>query len=60
MGEAIAYARSNWAALSRYLEAAYLSIDNNASENSMRPIALGRKNWLIWAATTAGGRRRAG
>jgi hypothetical protein len=44
MGEAIAYARSNWAALSRYLEAEYLSIDNNASENAMRPIAVGRKN----------------
>ncbi len=46
MGEAIAYTRSNWTALTRYLEAPYLSIDNNASENAIRPIALGRKNWL--------------
>ena len=46
VGEAIAYARSNWAALSRYLESAYLSSDNNAVENAIRPIALGRKNWL--------------
>jgi hypothetical protein len=46
MGEAIAYARSNWTALSRYLEAPYLSIDNNATENAIRPIALGRKNRL--------------
>ena len=46
MGEAIAYARSNWAALTRYLESPYLSIDKNASENAIRPIALGRKNWL--------------
>jgi transposase len=45
-GEAIAYARSNWVALSRYLESPYLSIDNNATENAIRPIALGRKNWL--------------
>lgn len=44
IGEAIAYARSNWAALSRYLESPYLSIDNNATENAIRPIALGRKN----------------
>jgi transposase len=46
VGEAIAYARSNWTALTRYLESPYLSIDNNASENAIRPIALGRKNWL--------------
>jgi transposase len=46
VGEAIAYARSNWVALSRYLESPYLSIDNNATENSIRPIAVGRKNWL--------------
>jgi transposase len=45
-GEAIAYARSNWVALSRYLESPYLSIDNNATENAIRPIAVGRKNWL--------------
>ena len=46
VGEAIAYARSNWVALSRYLVSPYLSIDNNATENAIRPIALGRKNWL--------------
>jgi transposase len=46
IGEAIAYARSNRTALSQYLESPYLSIDNNASENAIRPIALGRKNWL--------------
>ncbi len=46
IGEAIAYARSNWTALTRYLDASFLSIDNNAAERAMRPIALGRKNWL--------------
>jgi hypothetical protein len=46
IGDAIAYARSNWVALTRYLESPYLSIDNNATENAIRPIALGRKNWL--------------
>jgi hypothetical protein len=46
VGEAIAYARSNWVALTRYLESPWLSIDNNATENAIRPIALGRKNWL--------------
>jgi hypothetical protein len=46
IGEAIAYARSNWTALTRYLESPYLSIDNNATENAIRPVAVGRKNWL--------------
>jgi transposase len=46
VGEAIAYAQSNWTALLRYLESPYLSIDNNATENAIRPIAVGRKNWL--------------
>ena len=46
IGQAISYTRSNWAALVRHLEAGFLSLDNNAAERAMRPIALGRKNWL--------------
>lgn len=46
IGEALSYSRTNWEALTRYLESPYLSIDNNATENAIRPIALGRKNWL--------------
>jgi transposase len=46
MGEAIGYARSNWRALTRYLDAGFLAIDNNAAERALRPIAVGRKNWL--------------
>ncbi len=57
VGEAIAYARSNWAPLSRYLESPYLSIDNNATENAIRPIALGARIGCIWGATAAAGRR---
>jgi transposase len=54
IGEAISYSRSNWTALSRYLEAGYLSIDNNASENAIRPIAVGRKNWLFCGSDRGG------
>ena len=54
IGEAISYTRSNWAALNRYLEAGFLSIDNNATENAIRPIALGRKNWLFCGSDTGG------
>jgi transposase len=54
IGAAIAYARSSGKALSRYLEADYLSIDNNASENALRPIAVGRKNWLFCGSDRGG------
>lgn len=54
IGEAIFYTRSNWIALSRYLEADFLAIDNNASENAMRPIAVGRKNWLFCGSDRGG------
>jgi len=54
IGEAISYSRMNWAALSCYLEAGFLSIDNNASENAIRPIAVGRKNWLFCGSDRGG------
>jgi len=54
IGEAIGYTLSNWPALSRYVEAEFLSIDNNASENAMRPIAVGRKNWLFCGSDAGG------
>jgi transposase len=55
---AIGYALSNWSALSRYVESGILDIDNNACERAMRPIALGRKNWLF-AGSDRGGRAAA-
>jgi transposase len=47
IGQAIAYALNNWTALNRYLEDGRLSIDNNASERSLRAIVLGRKNFMF-------------
>ena len=58
LGEAIAYALNHWAALIRPLEAGFLEIDNGASERSMKPIALGRKNWLF-AGNDEGGKTAA-
>jgi transposase len=43
VGQAIAYARSNWAALCRYPEHGDLSIDNNLAERMLRAQALGRR-----------------
>ena len=55
---AIRYARSRWAALTRYCEDGRLEISNNAAENAIRPVALGRKNWLF-AGSDSGGERAA-
>ena len=55
---AIGYALQNWAALTRYTEAGILDIDNNACERQIRPVAVGRKNWLF-AGSDRGGRAAA-
>ena len=47
LGKAIKYSLSQWDKLIRYLESPYLTPDNNACENAIRPFVLGRKNWLF-------------
>ena len=47
LGQAISYSLTNWIALTRYLGNGILDIDNNRAERLMRPITLGRKNWLF-------------
>jgi transposase len=54
--KAIDYALSNWRALTRYLDDGNVPIDNNAAENSVRPLAIGRKNWLFVGSQQAGER----
>ena len=54
IGQAMAYALSNWEALRRYTDAGFLAIDNNAAERAIRPIALGRKNWLHLGSDNGG------
>jgi transposase len=58
MGKAIGYALSNWKKLVRYTESGALEIDNNLIENQIRPLALGRKNYLF-AGSHDGARRAA-
>lgn len=58
IGEAIGYALNHWAALIRPWEAGFLEIDNGASERAMKPVALGRKNWLF-AGSDEGGKTAA-
>ena len=38
---------NQWDKLVAYLESPYLTPDNNAAENAIRPFVLGRKNWLF-------------
>jgi transposase len=54
--KAIDYSLSNWRALTRYLDDGNVPIDNNAVENSIRPLAVGRKNWLFVGSQQAGER----
>lgn len=56
--QAVVYCMNQWAALERYTEAGFLAIDNNAAERAMRPVAIGRKNWLF-AGSDEGGRTAA-
>ncbi len=54
IGEAIGYALNHWAALIRPLEAGFLEIDNGASERALKPVAIGRKNWLFAGSDNGG------
>jgi transposase len=54
--KAIDYSLSNWRALTRYLDDGNVPIDNNAAENSVRPLCVGRKNWLFVGSQQAGER----
>lgn len=56
---AIDYALRRWSALTRYLDDGRYPIDNNPIENAIRPIAVGRKNWLFAGSETAGRRAAA-
>jgi transposase len=57
--KAIDYSLRRWSALSRYATDGHFPIDNNPVENVIRPIALGRKNWLFTGSESAGQRAAA-
>jgi transposase len=54
LGEAIGYARNQWAALQVYTTAGFLEIDNNAAERALRAVAIGRKNYLFFGSDVGG------
>lgn len=57
--KAIYYSRKRWTALTRYIDDGHLPPDNNWVENQIRPIALGRSNWLFAGSLRAGKRAAA-
>lgn len=54
MGQAVGYALRQWKALAQYTQDGRLSIDNNAAEREIRPIAVGRKNYLFCGSDRGG------
>lgn len=53
-GKAVNYCLNRWEALTRYTTTGFLSIDNNPVENAIRPIAIGRKNWMFCGSEEGG------
>lgn len=56
---ALDYSLKRWEALARYADSGDAPIDNNAVENTIRPIAIGKKNWLFAGSERAGQRAAA-
>jgi transposase len=54
LSKACQYALTLWRKLIRFLEYPELELSNNLAENSMRPVALGRKNWIHIGSPQAG------
>lgn len=59
MARALDYSLKRWPAIQRYAQDGIRPIDNNPVENAIRPIALGRKNWLFAGSERAGKRAAA-
>ncbi len=59
LAKAIDYSLKRWSALIRYANSGDLPIDNNPIENAIRPIAVGKKNWLFCGSERAGKRAAA-
>lgn len=59
LARALDYSLKRWPALMRYADSGDLPIDNNPVENAIRPIALGRRNWLFCGSERAGRRAAA-
>ena len=59
MGQAVSYTLGQWKKLEIFLENVTIPLDNNQTENAIRPFVIGRKNWLfsdtVWGARASAG-----
>jgi len=53
-GQAIDYTLKRWEKLTRFMEHSVIELSTNWAENSMRPISIGRRNWLQIGSKEAG------
>lgn len=53
-GQAANYTLSLWTKLTQFLKHPELELSNNLAENSMRPVSIGRRNWLHMGSKEAG------
>ena len=56
LAKACNYTLTLWVRLTRFLEYPELELSNNLAENAMRPVALGRRNWIHIGSEEAGPR----
>ena len=56
LAKAYNYTLSLWTRLNRFMEHPQLELSNNLAENAMRPVALGRRNWVRIGSEQAGPR----
>jgi len=54
LGKALFYMLNHWESLNRYLDEGFLKPDNNKAEQHIRPVALGRKNFLFVGSDRGG------
>jgi len=54
LSKAVTYTLALWPKLTRFLKHPEVELSNNLAENSMRPVALGRKNWIHVGSPQAG------
>lgn len=53
IGQAVGYLRNQWSALQLYLKDGRLPLDNSHSERVLRPLTIGRKNWMFLGSVEA-------
>ena len=59
MGKALTYLANHWDGLCLFLDDGRVEMDNNAAERALRPVALGRKNYLFVGSNDGGERAAA-